>query len=297
MQDHREDLTRFSKMDRSQQLSEMRWWFHEQFVDPVEYCPYVSAEGGYVYIHGGPYDARTELSDFYDHVPTDVVDELVAELEAECSEWSGYPEDFYPEFDLLDSYQEYQRGSINVERLATEQSLDNDLRQYVRQLLWVNSISLMDAFLNQSFVYVLTHFPHALARYRDDGCFHTGKHVRCRPYREAASPKKIFSEQTFYPYKKWVKYDYELIGVPLNDEHTQFFKDAVDIRNDFVHRNGLDKDGNRVKVSHSALLELTTKINVFVEKTHDRLIKMYPNPVHKELQAGALTKFNIDDEW
>jgi hypothetical protein len=36
-------------------------WFFQNFEDPAEETPYESAEGGYQYIWGGPYDANEEL--------------------------------------------------------------------------------------------------------------------------------------------------------------------------------------------------------------------------------------------
>jgi hypothetical protein len=36
-------------------------WFFENFEDPAEETPFESAEGGYQYIWGGPYNANEEL--------------------------------------------------------------------------------------------------------------------------------------------------------------------------------------------------------------------------------------------
>jgi len=40
-------------------------WFFENFEDPAEETPFESAEGGYQYIWGGPYDANEELQDAF----------------------------------------------------------------------------------------------------------------------------------------------------------------------------------------------------------------------------------------
>ena len=66
----------------------MEQWFRENFEDPVERTPYVSADGGYIWIWGGPYDAREELyKRFGDSVPEIVIEELASKLESECGEW------------------------------------------------------------------------------------------------------------------------------------------------------------------------------------------------------------------
>src|SRR6266851_1816760 len=60
----------------------MREWFYQHYTDPVDNTPYESAEGGYQYIWGGPYDARDELyAMFGDIVPETLIEEVVQEIE------------------------------------------------------------------------------------------------------------------------------------------------------------------------------------------------------------------------
>lgn len=75
---------------------QMREWFAERFEDPAENCPYESAEGGYIYIWGGPFDARDVLFDaFSGEYPDEVIEELATELEQESWEWSAKPSDAF----------------------------------------------------------------------------------------------------------------------------------------------------------------------------------------------------------
>ena len=76
-----EDLQHLEKV---QQIEVMKTWFYDNFEDPAEKTPYVSAEGGYQWIWGGPYDASEVLSsEFGDHVPEEVIEEVVAEVQAD----------------------------------------------------------------------------------------------------------------------------------------------------------------------------------------------------------------------
>lgn len=69
---------------------EMLAWFRHHYEDPVENCPHESAEGGYQFIYGGPYDAQEELEAQYGDVHPDETIEMVAQfLSEECYEWSG----------------------------------------------------------------------------------------------------------------------------------------------------------------------------------------------------------------
>lgn len=63
-------------------------WFYENFEDPVHNTPYESREGGYQYIWGGPYETRDILGDYFEDLPSVVVEELVRELEETTSEWT-----------------------------------------------------------------------------------------------------------------------------------------------------------------------------------------------------------------
>lgn len=38
-------------------VAQMVSWFQERYKDPANGVPFNSAEGGYQYVHGGPYDA------------------------------------------------------------------------------------------------------------------------------------------------------------------------------------------------------------------------------------------------
>ncbi|TVM15796.1 hypothetical protein DPQ33_13915 [Oceanidesulfovibrio indonesiensis] len=77
-----------------EQIEVMRYWFKKHYENPVDRMPYESKEGGYIYISGGPYDAREELSEeFQDMASQMAINKLVEELEEESMEWAGVPSD------------------------------------------------------------------------------------------------------------------------------------------------------------------------------------------------------------
>lgn len=70
----------------------MESWFLSRYEDPSNNCPYESAEGGFQYIWGGPYDAYEELSSEFSGVyPDEIIENLADELNDVCFEWSGIP--------------------------------------------------------------------------------------------------------------------------------------------------------------------------------------------------------------
>ena len=69
-------------MRRDAKRELMLQWFHSNYEDPAENTPFESAEGGYQYIWGGPYEARDELyAMFGDIVPENLIEEVAEQIE------------------------------------------------------------------------------------------------------------------------------------------------------------------------------------------------------------------------
>jgi hypothetical protein len=78
-------------MTPDQQIQLIIDWFGLHFEDPVQQTPYNSREGGYLWIHGGPYDADEEIqSEFSSVASLDVMRSAVDEITADGTlEWAG----------------------------------------------------------------------------------------------------------------------------------------------------------------------------------------------------------------
>lgn len=69
------------RLGRSRQKEYMLHWFYRNFEDPTNETP--RDDGEFIYIWGGPYDARDELWDeFRSIVPEDRIEEVISEVEA-----------------------------------------------------------------------------------------------------------------------------------------------------------------------------------------------------------------------
>jgi rRNA-processing protein FCF1 len=87
------ERTQFGRQSRSTQKAEMLEWFHTNYIDPAEVCPYISAEGGYQYVWGGPYDAMDGIRSQYEEFASEsLIKEVSEELNSICWEWSGHPD-------------------------------------------------------------------------------------------------------------------------------------------------------------------------------------------------------------
>lgn len=85
--------SQFKRLPRAEKREVMLAWFGQNYEDPAQRTPYESAEGGYQYLYGGPFDAHEELGDeFYDVAPEKLIREVAEGLERESYEWTHTPE-------------------------------------------------------------------------------------------------------------------------------------------------------------------------------------------------------------
>jgi hypothetical protein len=244
-----------SRADRETQLDVMKHWFFANFADPVEETPYDSAEGGYQFIYGGPYEPREELENkFYGVIPDELIEELSTELESRSYEWTGHSKDFRDEEDdLVDSVatapkyvETFHEAMRNIRRFAALQ-LDPDQLQHLRRLLFVNVISALETYLLDNFV---TQVNSDEAKLR--------KFVETTP---AFKQQKIQLSEVFQVREEiQQRANTFLLGMVWHrlDQAKQMFRDTLSVdfpndttelsagilvRHDLVHRNGKTKDG------------------------------------------------------
>lgn len=90
--------SQLKRVSRGRQMEYMRYWFHCNFEDPVHETPYNGREGGYLYIHGGPYNAHEELDgEFGSLIPPDRIEEIAKEIEAEDGVYDWAPGADHPD--------------------------------------------------------------------------------------------------------------------------------------------------------------------------------------------------------
>lgn len=78
-----------ARMTIEEQVKHLKEWFFTNFEDPANQTPYESAEGGYQYIWGGPYQAQDELYDrFGPTISAEAIDAAIADIESDGWEWA-----------------------------------------------------------------------------------------------------------------------------------------------------------------------------------------------------------------
>ena len=148
--------------DKDDQLIAMRAWFLARYCDPAHETPYNGREGGYLFIHGGPYDPADVLpARFGGVVGDDLIQEVVEEMQAEHGDqWAPaiYGFDEYDEdygviieernepFRKLCDRLELSQEALNLEGSESAKSL-------VQKLVFVSVITAFESFLWETIVY------------------------------------------------------------------------------------------------------------------------------------------------
>jgi hypothetical protein len=77
--DERFTPAQFRRLSQSRKVEAMVQWFHANYEDPAVRTPFESAEGGYQWIWGGPYDAREQIGDQFSDIANEETIELAVD--------------------------------------------------------------------------------------------------------------------------------------------------------------------------------------------------------------------------
>ena len=275
-----------SKEDRTSQLDVMRTWFFQKYQNPVEECPYISKEGGYIYIWGGPYDAGEELhAEFDEVVPEEVIDELVEELEEQCYEWSGIPDrsDFDEYFlDAVGSATNpFADLCMSIERL--EELLGTPfpvhLSQIIHQMIFVSAITALEAYLSEFFINEVSEdeaklraFVESNPDFKRESFSLSDIFKRSDTIKETV--RKYLSELIWHNLPKIKPMFSSTLQIEFPDSLKQLIL-AIRLRHDLVQRSAKTKDGEIIVLDQSQVAELLKNIRFFAE--HIEAVKPEPD--------------------
>jgi hypothetical protein len=105
-------------LDREARIQEMVDWFFENYEDPAVRTPYESAEGGYIWIWGGPYSAADEIGSNFSDEEQDLIDAAVKRVERDgIVDWAPTegPDDYDPEQEDAEDGPEDEEASVKDE--------------------------------------------------------------------------------------------------------------------------------------------------------------------------------------
>jgi hypothetical protein len=130
-------------LEEEARIEAMVDWFFENFEDPVHETSYNSREGGYLYIHGGPYEASDYISDAFPDATEDEHSEAIERIDGDGPDFApaGHrilpPDEDYDEqppsqlltvrLDALGGQLEEIKGHINAMLALQRQELEEQV--------------------------------------------------------------------------------------------------------------------------------------------------------------------------
>lgn len=288
---------------REDQVIAVREWFTDRFCNPVDELPYNSKEGGYLYIHGGPYSPQDEIPHRFENiVPNDVLEEVITELEFEVgSEWSPRIRKNGPDdADYFDIYVGSRHEPINnltvlfnnIDELRKDNAISIQYYSIVNNMIYGMLISAFEAYLWETVMFWAMKDTKILYRLASKEC-DDKKHKLFEVLLDTDKFRDKLIEH-FNTRVVWHRVDklkptieYGL-GIHLPD--TAFIMKALNVRHDIVHRAGKNKNGISLKISNDMLDELQTSILNFINAIELELMEVYPEmyPINVDRWDGEL---------
>lgn len=279
------DRDRLSDLDHDTQLEVMRTWFHQNFEDPAERTPYESAEGGYIWIWGGPYDAREELDgEFSDVISENIIDELATELERECVEWAptpspgDYDQSLFEDIARITEYcRTFSSAILDIEQLLETQPPEPVKGCFLR-LLYVNVITALETYLSDVFISTVANDASLMRRFVETcPAFRSEKIPLADVYRameEIEKRARSYLIDVVWHHLDRVKEMYRAtLAIEFPGNIGPIFR-AIAKRHDIVHRNGKTKDGKEICISVAMVTDLISAIEKLVQHVDQEVAQL-----------------------
>jgi hypothetical protein len=256
----------------------MQVWFYSHYEDPVHSCPHDSGEGGYQFVYGGPYEASEELqNEFSGVVPDEVIEELAEELTDECPEWSGdssfQPDDltewdYEPSVELPKHLQTFKNSISNVTALLAVE-VPPAQRQHFRGMVYVSAIIAMEAYLLDNFLSAIKSDKVIFRKYIETTEYFRRQKIQLSNiFKESEGIDKrgraYLTKLLWHRLSDVAKLYRDTLGIHFPKDMTQLL-DAVQIRHDFVHRNGRTPDGKEITLTPDQVKELMKLVENLVD--------------------------------
>lgn len=253
----------------------MRRWFFENYEDPVESTPY---ENGYVFIYGGPFDAREELSnEFAGTVSDEVIGELADELSDISNEWTSTSrEGFYDDFDIevsADYLTVFQSSIMDILSLLAEPVESPPSRRYLNRLLYGNVITALECFLSDFFTYRINEDRKLFRKFIETTPAFKQQNLTVSEVFRAMDAidqraKSYLSNVVWHRLKIVASAYKNVLDVEFPD--TKELRGVIKVRHELVHRNGKKEDGTTHEIEESDIRSAIRLAEELVKYIGDR---------------------------
>jgi hypothetical protein len=265
----------------------MRQWFASRYWDPANDTPYNGREGGYIYVHGGPFDAEEELYERFGGLMTDEsIRSVVDDVESDgIYEWAPIhtEPDYDAEFEIGTatrdaSYNLFMEKLYSVDVVASLKPFP-DQQSFLLQLLYSSLITALEAYLAETMSYWLEAESHVFRQFVSS----------CNDFKQQKLPlASIFDRmdslkeevETYLGKQVWHRIDkvMPLVSASLciQSPDIEPIMKHILVRHDIVHRGGRKKNGDIVVITPEQLADLREKIVTFVDEIEVEIERQFP---------------------
>ena len=254
----------------------MKHWFRTYYEDPAERTPYETAEGGYIWIWGGPYSAHDELDTTFGAVVSDkLIQELVYDLEGEFIDWAPTPQpgdyDDYIVDDIstiTQFHNNFTSSILDIEKLLETKVPEAVLHNFNR-LLYLNVIIALETYLSDAFINHVFSNKDLFQRFVENTPeFQQRKIPLSDVLKEAetleVTAKTHMLEISWHNLSRVSKIYESILDISFPENLGDLYR-AILKRHDIVHRKGFDKEDNEILISEADIRELIEITEHFVQ--------------------------------
>jgi len=272
--------------DKDEQLIAMRAWFLARHCDPANETPYDGHEGGYVFIHGGPYDPADVIPGRFDGiVDDDIIQEVVDEMHAEHGDqWApvhyGPPDEYDDDYGVFveERNEPFRKLCDRLEQSLEVLNLEGDTlaRLLAQKFVFVSVITAFESFLWETVVYWVDHNEAAVTNIVTRiEAFKNRPMKLGEIFQKYASLKDdIKGHLQNLVWHNWrsVKPLFTL-GLGIEIPSFEPFSASLVKRHDIIHRSGFTKNGWPITVDTMEIRALCEQVRVFAFAVDEALDK------------------------
>lgn len=269
---------------KDDQIIAMRAWFLGRYCDPANNTPYNGREGGYQFIHGGPYDPADVLpSRFARAVEDDVIQEVIDELHQQVGdEWApvqhSVPDDYDDDYGVTieDSSQPLARLHDRLAQSKQVLTLQGDFsaQQLARNLAFGSVITSLESFLWETVTYWVDHDDTTLINIVTKFAAFRDQPLKLGQIFEKRETLKN-DIKGYLQNLVWHRWDKVAplftLGLGIDIPSFKQFEGALIKRHDIVHRSGFSKTGERIDVDVPEIEALCEQVIRFANEINEKL--------------------------
>ena len=266
-----------SSLPLEEQLETLEYWFRSKYEDPAERTPYETAEGGYQWIWGGPFETREVLEDqFSSVIDQSVIDTMISRLEHECYYWGPTPSEDDYDAQLIEDiasigncYINFGSSLIDINQLL-EIPVSNIIQNTFYRLIYANVITVLETYLSDAFITEIFNNSDKFRKFIESTEeFKKTKITISEIFNESdrieVTARKYLSNIVWHRLEK-VSYLYKnTLNIAFSEEKQDILK-AIQKRHDIIHRNGFDENGNEIIITLSEINTLILKTTTFISR-------------------------------